>query len=98
VTHIPFHPAAEAEFLHAVASSEAEKSGLGADFLAETDRAARRIAFFPQHGSPYLAGTRRIVLKRFPYSVVYLADADGLLVIAIAHHRQKPGYWRVRIR
>ncbi len=95
MTHIPFLPAAEEEFLHHVASYEAERPGLGADFLGEVNRATRRIASFPLHGSPYLAGTRRIVLRRFPYSVAYLADPA--LIVAVAHHRQKPGHWRGRI-
>lgn len=97
MTHVPFLPAAEAEFLHQVASYEDARPGLGADFLEEVNRATRRIASFPRHGSPYLAGTRRIVLRRFPYSIVYLEESPGSLIIAIAHHRQKPGYWRARV-
>ena len=63
---VPFLPAAEDEFLEAVAWYEADRAGLGAEFLAEVERATRRIVSFPEHGSPYLAGTRRIVLGRFP--------------------------------
>ena len=95
---VPFLPAAEDEFLEAVAWYEADRAGLGAEFLAEVERATRRIVSFPEHGSPYLAGTRRIVLGRFPYSVVYWPDADDLLVVAVAHSRRKPGYWRSRVR
>jgi plasmid stabilization system protein ParE len=54
VSAVPFLPAAEEEFLDAVAWYEAERPGLGAEFLAEVERAVRRIASFPQHGSPYL--------------------------------------------
>jgi hypothetical protein len=97
VTEIPFLPAAEEEFLFWVASYELERSGLGADFIGEVERAARRIAFFPRHGSPYLAGTRRIVLKRFPFSLVYSDDPEDLLVIALAHQRREPGYWQERL-
>jgi plasmid stabilization system protein ParE len=97
VRPVPFLPAAEEEFLHAVAWYEAKRPGLGAEFLAEVERAARRIVSFPQHGSPYLAGTRRIVLRRFPYSVVYSPDPEDLLVVAVAHQRRKPGYWKGRI-
>jgi toxin ParE1/3/4 len=96
VSDVPFLPAAEEEFLDAVARYEAARNGLGGEFLAEVERATRRIAFFPKHGSPYFAGTRRIVLRRFPYSVVY--DADELLVVAVAHQRRLPGYWRYRIQ
>jgi toxin ParE1/3/4 len=97
VSAIPFLPRAEEEFLYAVAGYEDVQAGLGADFIVEVDRAVRRIAFFPKHGSPYLAGTRRIVLKRFPYSIVYVVE-EAPLVVAVAHHRQKPGYWRDRVQ
>jgi plasmid stabilization system protein ParE len=97
VSQVPFHPAAEEEFLEAVAAYEAERPGLGAEFLAEVERATRRIISFPAHGSPYLAGTRRIVLRRFPYSVVYRRKSGDSLVVAIAHQRRKPGYWRNRL-
>jgi plasmid stabilization system protein ParE len=97
VNPVPFLPAAEDEFLRAVAGYEVERTGLGAEFAADVERATRRIASFPRHGSPYLAETRRIVLRRFPYSVVYWPDPQDLLVIAVAHQRRKPGYWRKRV-
>jgi toxin ParE1/3/4 len=58
---------------------------------------ADRIAMGPQQGSPYLYGTRRFVLQRFPFSTVYVSLAQGY-IIAIAHHRRKPGYWRRRLK
>jgi plasmid stabilization system protein ParE len=98
VTHIPFLPTAEAEFLQAVAGYEDARAGLGAEFVGEVERATRRIALFPQHGSPYLGGTRRIVLRRFPFSIVYLDEPETPLIVAVAHHRQKPGYWKAGVR
>jgi toxin ParE1/3/4 len=95
VSHLPFLPAAEEEVLYSVAAYEMERPGLGAEFLSEIERAARRIISFPQHGSPYLAGTRRIVLRRFPYSVIYWPEP--MLILTVAHQRQKPGYWRKRV-
>lgn len=71
MNEIPFIPPAEEEFLDAFARYEAARTGLGEEFLAEVERATRRIAYFPSHGSPYLGATRRIVLRRFPYSLVY---------------------------
>jgi plasmid stabilization system protein ParE len=97
VTHIPFLPTAEAEFLHAVEGYEDARPGLGAAFVAELERATRRIALFPPHGSPYLGGTRKVVLRRFPFSIVYLDEPETPLIVAVAHHRQKPGYWQNRL-
>jgi plasmid stabilization system protein ParE len=98
VTHIPFLPTAEAEFLQAVEGYEDARPGLGAAFVAELERATRRIALFPRHGSPYLGGTRKVVLRRFPFSIVYLDEPETPLIVAVAHHRQKPGYWQNRLR
>jgi toxin ParE2 len=40
--------------------------------------------------------SRRFMLHRFPYSVLYTIAPGGVLVIAVAHQHQKPGYWRRR--
>jgi hypothetical protein len=39
---------------------------------------------------------RRVRLDRFPYSIVYRRSADVLVIIALAHHRRRPAYWRGR--
>ncbi len=40
---------------------------------------------------------RRFLLDRFPYSVIAACLEDELVVVAIAHHSRKPGYWRKRL-
>jgi len=39
-------------------------------------------------------GVRHLVLRRFPFTVVYELDSDRVTVLAVAHHRRRPGYWR----
>ena len=39
-------------------------------------------------------GNRKRVLHRFPYSVIYEVLGSTVTVLAMAHHRRKPGYWR----
>ena len=63
---VSFLPAAQDEFLQAVRHYDAEVPGLGARFAGEVERAIERIVAFPEHGSPYLADTRRVMLGRFP--------------------------------
>ena len=41
-------------------------------------------------------GIRRYLLRHFPYKVFYEIEGQSVTVLAIAHHRRKPGYWRVR--
>lgn len=84
------------ELLGAVTFYEREAPGLGAEFLQDVDHAFETIASSPEVGTPFEAGTRRLLLRRFPYSVVYLFENDPLLVIAVAHQRRRPGYWKTR--
>ena len=41
-------------------------------------------------------GTRRCLLLHFPYTVFYEIDGKNALVLAVAHRRREPGYWRQR--
>jgi len=40
--------------------------------------------------------TRRILLRRFPYQIVYRLKPDGIVVVAVAHLKRRPGYWKSR--
>jgi plasmid stabilization system protein ParE len=65
--------------------------------MDELDAAIARIAAAPQMWSPHLHGTRTCPLRRFPYHVVYVEEATAVLVVAVAHNRRRPGYWRRRL-
>jgi plasmid stabilization system protein ParE len=67
------------------------------EFLSAVDAALKRISEAPQRWPKYLHGTRRFVLHRFPFSVIYLDDPDLVTIIAVAHSKRKPGYWKHRI-
>ena len=41
-------------------------------------------------------GFRRRLLRRFPYTVHFQVDGDVVTVLAVAHQRHRPGYWRGR--
>ncbi|MEW6688102.1 MAG: type II toxin-antitoxin system RelE/ParE family toxin [Pseudomonadota bacterium] len=51
---------------------------------------------FPEAGSPIGSKRRRVLVARFPYSIVYRHDPDFILIVAVAHQRRRPGYWRGR--
>ena len=94
---IDVHPEAVAEAL-AAAQWYRERSAFAADaFLAELDRAVERIAENPEMQSHYVRGTRRCLLQRFPFYLVYREVAGKLEIVAIAHGRRRPGYWKNRI-
>jgi toxin ParE1/3/4 len=97
VAAVPFLPEARAEFLSVVEQYAAVSLELAEDFVAEVENALARISAFPDHGSPYHGGTRRVVLRRFPYDVVYRSVDAGAHVVALTHHRRTPFYWKRRI-
>ena len=66
-------------------------------FLDELDRAIERIGNHPGQFPEYAYGTRRMVLQRFPYLLVFRETAPGMEVIAVAHGRRRPGDWRDRV-
>jgi toxin ParE1/3/4 len=39
---------------------------------------------------------RNLSLERFPYRVIYEARPEGIVVIAVAHHRRRSNYWKRR--
>ncbi|MFB3820344.1 MAG: type II toxin-antitoxin system RelE/ParE family toxin, partial [Candidatus Methylomirabilales bacterium] len=49
-----------------------------------------------ESGSPAGPKQRRVVVARFPYSIVYREDAESIVIVAVAHQRRRPGYWRGR--
>jgi hypothetical protein len=97
------HAAAADEAAEAAAWYEKERPGLGVEFEHAIDAALDLLeeAIVPLTSVPGAAGTRgvkRLILRRFPYSViVYGRDAE-IFVIAFAHHARRPGYWRERLR
>jgi len=90
------------EAIEAAAFYEAERQGLGAEFDSALNAAFDLLEdeLLPLTAMPGPAGRRgakRFVMRRFPYDIVVLEHSDELLVIAIAHHRRRPGYWRRRL-
>jgi len=94
---IDVHPEAVAE-ARTAAQWYRERSASAADaFIAELDRALERIPESPEMWPPYVRGTRRYLLQRFPFYLVYRQVVGRLEIVAIAHGRRRPGYWKSRI-
>jgi toxin ParE1/3/4 len=89
---------AEVELWEAVAYYEDKAQGLGLDLEAEVERSVQIIAEYPERWPLRADGTRRYLTHRFPYLVVYMYHRDHIWVIAIAHGKRRPAYWRDRIR
>jgi len=93
---VGFHPEAIAEAAAAVEWYQERSDAAAAAFLAELDRAVEGIAEAPERWPQYLHETRRFLLHRFPFAIVYRRVAAGVQVVAVAHGRRRPGYWKGR--
>ncbi len=84
--------------LHDAAAFYTESANieLGLAFVAEFERTANVILANPTLGLIFRGNRRRYLLRRFPYSVIYQVTSNELRVIAVAHHRRRPGYWAGR--
>ncbi len=69
---------------------------LGLQFVAAVERALAIAFSFPLSGSPAPAGLKKVVIKKFPFTLIYHVIEEGIIVIAIAHHARKPNYWKNR--
>ncbi len=76
---VVYHPNAEEEFLSAVRWCEREWAGRGLRLDAMVQKAEQQILRHPRSGGEFIRGTRRLVLARFPYSLIYLIEADRML-------------------
>lgn len=91
------HPAAVEE-AEAATDWYAQRSNRAAEmFLDELDAAIEQIAQNPRQYALSEFGTRRMPLRRFPFLIVYRDTATGIEVIAVAHGRRRPGYWKDRL-
>jgi toxin ParE1/3/4 len=94
--------AAAAEAAGAAAWYESQRAGLGADFREDFRAGLVALQEGVVPGSPWPGrlgerGVKRILLKRFPFSVVFVDTGSGKVVLAVAHHRRRPAYWRGRV-
>lgn len=75
---------------------ESQQPGLGEAFLAEFKSAQERILEFPKAARLIRGDIRRRPIHRFPYSILYRVSNDEIVIVAVAHRRRRPGFWRVR--
>ncbi len=92
-----YHEAAEEELLNEIGYLEVQAQGLGRRFFAEIRRAEDRIVRFSQSAQEIRPGIRKSILRTFQYSLIYSIEPEEIVVLAVAHHRRRPGYWAGRL-
>ena len=92
-----FHAKAQREFIEAIGFYERQRPGLGRQLARLVRELVDQIWQNPGRGHPIGPGARRCLVRRFPYQVIYVAAPESLLIIAVAHGRRQPDYWRGRL-
>ena len=93
-----FLPEADEEFREAVRYYENEAPGVGLRFVAEVRRGVTFITENPYAAAGVGSGIRRKVLNHFPYSLLYAVESELIVIVAVAHHKSRPRYWRGRVK
>jgi hypothetical protein len=97
---VRFHSAARAEAEAAARWYDEREPGLGGDFVTEVERVVDEIVRSPETWPrcPEDPRARRLVLSRFPFSVVYvITPQHDVVIAAVAHTKRRPGYWTERL-
>ena len=90
------HETGEAEINEAADFYDLEDPGLGSVFIDEVERAIESISQCPE-AAPLVRGrVRKKPLAKFPYSLVYSVQPDEVRLLAVAHQKRRPFYWRGR--
>ena len=97
MAEVTIHPAAEAEYQGALEWYPERSSQAAARFEIAFDRAIEFIRSQPTMFPRCDPVHRFILLKRYPYSLIYRVDGDSVRVIAVAHTKRRPGYWSQRV-
>lgn len=94
---LEYHPAARDEVVRAFEWYRQVDEQVAQKFKIELDRAERLVLRSPSAWGPYLHGTKGFRFRGFPFVLAYTHHRERIIVIALAHTRRRPGYWKKRI-
>jgi plasmid stabilization system protein ParE len=90
---IIFRPEAARELGQAQFWYESKAVGLGFEFARAVEAAVESAKRNP-FGHPTIeADFRRVLLRKFPYMLIYLPSDETLLVVAVFNTRREPNIW-----
>lgn len=94
--NVHFRPEAEREVEQGYSWYEARKPGLGDEFVDELDVSVESICAYPNAVPVVHKTVRRCLLRRFPFSVLFILDSDRVVVLAVYHADRDPEGWKSR--
>jgi len=94
---ITIRPEAAREVEEAFDWYELQSEGLGMEFLRAADACLSAIRRNPFAYPMVYEQTRRALLKRFPYMLIYVVADDSIVVLACFHAKRDPVDWLRRV-
>ena len=92
-----FHKKANEELLKARDYYDKIIFGLGKQFIIEIENSLNKIKVSPFLYQLYLKEIRKCNTKTFPFSIYYDINDKYIRILAIAHQKRKPDYWKNRL-
>lgn len=89
---------AEAEVQEAIAYYDQQRENLGDRFEQDLQATVAFLVRHPLAGKRLTQRIRKFPLRTFRYSVIYVAEEAGIVIVAVAHHRRRPTYWIRRLK
>jgi plasmid stabilization system protein ParE len=90
-------PEAEEELREAYSWYEDKRQGLGYDFLLQVDAGLNFIRRNPDIHPIEYKGTRKHLIRRFPYKIIYLVEVEKIIILAVIHGKRNPTLIKKRI-
>jgi plasmid stabilization system protein ParE len=97
MTRVVLEPEAERDITDAYDWYEEQRLGLGERFLASVAESLEQIARAPKANPIVERSVRRMLLRTFPYSLLYRDSDEALFVVACFHGKRDPAVWRRRL-
>lgn len=90
-------PEAENDLQEAFLWYENRRQGLGYDFLLQVDAGLKFIERSPEIYPLEYKETRKHLIKRFPYKIIYLLEKESIIILAVIHGKRNPDFMSRRI-
>jgi toxin ParE1/3/4 len=91
-----FRPVAAADVEAVHRWYEQERAGLGAEFLVEAGRTVAAVVALPETYPAIHRDTRRALIRRFPYGLLYRIVDDLVVFVGCFHTSRAPATWKRR--
>lgn len=93
-----FHPEAVYELTQSAKYYQKLAINLGNEFLDDVFSTILRIIEFPDAFPKLSRKSRKCLVNRFPFAIIYQVREEEIFIVAVTHLSRKPGYWKKRVK